>query len=226
MRFINHKKNNIMKKVLLVSVMVFMATFSYAQLGLGIKGAATMSSLSTDLDEVTEAMNPGYQFGAFVRVGDKWHLQPEAYFTLKNGQFDYDITEIDPGDPTNTITKGASYTVDLNTIDVPVLIGYKILDPPLMNIRLQAGPVASIVTSKKIKIEEDGADIPVPDDAGDLYKDLNWGLQVGAGVDFLMFTVDLRYEMGLSNIYNKPEGGDDQSFKNNVFFLSLGWKIL
>jgi len=208
-----------MKKVLLVSAMVFMAAFSYAQLGLGIKGAATMSSISTDVEEFKEAMNPGYQFGAFVRVGDKWHLQPEAYFTLKNGEFDINV-DLDPS------VDDASYTINMSTVDVPVLIGYKLLDPPLMNVRLQAGPVVSIVTSKEIKINADGADIPVPDDEADLYKDLNWGVQFGAGVDFLMFTVDLRYEMGLSNIYDTPEGGEDQSFKNNVFFLSVGWKIL
>ena len=216
-----------MKKILLASVLIFMASFSYAQLGFGIKGAVTMSNITTDIAEIEEAAQTGFQFGGFVRIGDKWHLQPEAYFSMKNGQFKFDFDEVDPGDPLNTLTKSVNYTTTLNTIDIPVLIGYKLLDPPLMNVRLQAGPVASIVTSKKFKIEVDGVEQSVDDDEGDIFKDMNWGLQFGAGVDFLMFTVDLRYEIGLSNMYNKPEGAiEDQTFKNNVFFLSVGWKIL
>ena len=213
-----------MKKILLVSALIFMATFSYAQLGFGIKGAVTMSNITTDIAEIEEAAQTGFQFGGFVRIGDKWHLQPEAYFSMKNGQFNFDITEVDPGN-LNTITKSVNYTTTLNTIDIPVLIGYKLIDPPLMNVRLQAGPVASIVTSKKFKMEVDGVEQSVDDDEGDIFKDMNWGLQFGAGVDFLMFTVDLRYELGLSNIYDKPEGAEDNTMKNNVFFLSVGWKI-
>jgi hypothetical protein len=216
-----------MKKILLASAMIIMALFSYAQLGLGIKGAVTMSNFTTDLSDIEEAAKTGFQFGGFVRVGDKWHLQPEIYFTAKNGQFNYDFTDVDPNNPLNTIAKKVNYNLTLNTIDIPVLIGYKLIDPPLMNIRLQAGPVASIVTSKKFKIDVDGVDQEVPDDEGDMYKNMNWGLQLGAGVDFLMFTVDLRYELGLSNIYDKPEGNtENQTYKNNVFFLSVGWKIL
>ncbi|NOX48044.1 MAG: PorT family protein [Chlorobi bacterium] len=215
-----------MKKVLLASAMIMMSMFSFAQLGLGVKGAVTMSNITTNVSDYKEAAKTGYQLGAFVRVGDKWHLQPEVYFSLKNGQFNFDITEIDPGN-LNTVTKSVNYTTSLNTIDIPVLLGYTLIDPPLMNIRLQAGPVASIVTNKSFKIEVDGVEQTVDDNEGDIFKDLNWGLQVGAGVDFLMFTVDLRYELGLSNIYDKPEGAtEDQTYKNNVFFLSVGWKIL
>jgi len=216
-----------MKKVLLASTLIFMVSFSYAQLGLGIKGAVTMSNFTTDLSDIEEAAKTGFQFGGFVRVGDKWHLQPEIYFTAKNGQFNYDFTEIDPSNPFNSITRNVDYNITLNTVDVPVLNGYKLIDPPLMNIRLQAGPVASIVTSKKFKIDVDGVEQEVPDEAGDIYKNLNWGLQFGAGVDFLVFTVDLRYyELGLNDIFNMPEGSDVSSIKNNVFFLSVGWKIL
>lgn len=216
-----------MKKILLVSIMIFMTVFSYAQLGLGIKGAVSMSTISTDISDYEEAAKAGYQLGVFARIGDKWHLQPELYFSLKDGLLKYDQTMTDPNDPLNTITKSVDYTVNLNTLDIPVLIGYKIIDPPLLNIRLQAGPVASIVTSKKFKIDVDGVEQEATNADGDLFKDLNWGLQLGAGVDFLVFTVDLRYELGLNNIYNKPDGAtEDNTFKNNVFFLSVGWKIL
>ena len=83
--------------------------------------------------------------------------------------------------------------------------------------------------NKKFDITFDGVDQETDDDDKDSFKDMNWGLQLGAGVDVLMLTIDLRYELGLSNLYDKPdnapEGGPGE-FKNNVFFISVGWKIL
>ena len=205
-----------MKKIILITAIVLISSYSFGQIGFGIKGAVTMSKLSTDLSDVEEAAKTGFQAGAFVRIGDKWHLQPEAYFTSKMGNLKFDVLQ-----------QSVEQTVTLNTIDIPVLIGYKILDPPTLNVRLQAGPVASIVANKSFKLEVDGVETPTDEEFKDSFKDLNWGLQFGAGVDFLMLTVDLRYELGLSNIYNKPDGAtEDQTFKNNVFFLSVGWKIL
>ncbi|MCB2222052.1 MAG: PorT family protein [Bacteroidetes bacterium] len=212
-----------MKKIIVLSLFFVFATISFGQIGLGIKAGVNMNSLSTDLSDYEKAAKTGFQAGAFLRIGDKWHLQPEAYFTAKTGEFSYDF------DAGSTTLTNVNQEITLNSIDVPVLIGYKLIDPPTLNVRLQAGPVASIVTSKKFDIMVDKQTVDTPDDYPDNFKDLNWGLQVGAGVDFLMLTVDVRYEIGLSNIYEKPEGATDSdlgSLKNNVFFVSLGWKIL
>jgi len=179
-----------------------------------------MSTLSPDLSDVENALQAGYQGGAFVRIGDKWHIQPEVYFTLKQGELSYDIM-----DGTSSIKQN----IKLNTIDVPVLVGWKFLDPPLFNLRLQAGPVASFVSSTSFDLKVDGVEMNTPDDFQESFNDLNWGLQVGAGVDFLMFTVDLRYELGLSDLneeFENPIEGVPTTFKSNVFFISVGWKIM
>jgi hypothetical protein len=46
---------------------------------------------------------------------------------------------------------------------------------------------------------------------------------MGAGIDVLFMTLDVRYEIGLDNIY---AGSDDATMKNNIFNVSLGIKIL
>ncbi|MCD4695669.1 MAG: PorT family protein [Bacteroidales bacterium] len=218
-----------MKKIVFLSALMILGYYTFGQLGLGIKGAVTMSSLTTDLSEIKEAAKLGYQFGAFVRVGDKFHIQPEVYFTAKKGDLEMNVVGADPDNPLKSVE--VSQGITLNTVDVPILLGYKILDPPLLNIRLQAGPVASIVTSKKFNVTFDGVDAD-EDQATfckDDLKDINWGLQFGAGVDVLFLTIDLRYELGLSNLYNQPDNAVDGSvseFKNNVFFLTVGWKIM
>jgi len=193
---------------------------TFGQVNFGIKGGFTMSTLSPDLSDVENALQAGYQGGAFVRIGDKWHIQPEVYFTLKQGELSYDIM-----DGTSSIKQN----IKLNTIDVPVLVGWKFLDPPLFNLRLQAGPVASFVSSTSFDLKVDGVEMNTPDDFQESFNDLNWGLQVGAGVDFLMFTVDLRYELGLSDLnedLENPIEGVPTTFKSNVFFISVGWKIM
>jgi len=212
-----------MKKIMMMFVALFLGIYAYGQLGLGIKGAVTMSNLSTDLQDYENAAKVGFQGGAFVRIGDKWHLQPEAYFSSKAGKMDFNY------DLGNSNPVSVEQTVTLNTVDVPVLIGYKVIDPPTMNLRLQAGPVASFVMNKKFDFSSSNDQV-TEEDAGfseDDFKDMNWGLQFGAGIDFLFLTLDVRYELGLSNLYNKPDGADiDPKFKNNIFFVSLGWKFL
>lgn len=210
-----------MKKIILLNFAILMATISFGQIGIGIKAGVNMTSLSSDLSDYKNAAKAGYQLGAFVRLGDKLHLQPEAYFTAKTGELSFS-----EGDGAAAVD--IKQQVTLNSVDVPVLIGYKIMDPPLFNIRLQAGPVASVVTSKKFDITVNGVETEPGDEYISNYKDINWGLQFGAGVDVLVFTIDLRYELGLSDIYkNKDAMTDDFSnMKNNVFFVSVGWKIV
>lgn len=212
-----------MKKIAVIISFLFLSSISFAQLGFGIKGAVTMSNLATSIQDIEEAAKAGWQLGAFVRIGDKLHLQPEAYFTAKTGQLKY--TGTDANDP----LKMGQVTQDviLNTVDIPVLIGYKIIDPPTLNVRLQAGPVASLVTNKTFEVSGEGitAQDP-PEEYKNDFNDVNWGLQLGVGVDFLFLTADLRYELGLNKVYEGSASAGAGDMKNNVFMLSLGWKIL
>lgn len=212
-----------MKNYLLTIGLLLVSAVAAAQLDFGPKGAITMSSLTTDFSEIKEAAKTSWQLGAFVRVGDKWHLQPEVYFTPKVGQIEYRYNA-----PPNS--GNVTQDITFNNIDIPVLIGYKLIDPPAINVRLQAGPVASFVTGKKFTVSsDDGVDPPeLSDEYKNSFKTLNWGMQFGVGVDFLFLTADLRYELGLSNLYDPQDGSGSElsEFKNNVFMLSVGWKIL
>jgi len=60
-----------MKRAILLSTMLFMATFVFGQFTIGPKVGVTMSKLSTNLENVTEEMKTGFQFGAFARFGKK-----------------------------------------------------------------------------------------------------------------------------------------------------------
>ena len=124
-----------------------------------------------------------------------------------------------------------SNSVKLTTVDVPLLLGYRILKVAGTKFRVQAGPVASFVLNNKYDISLQGISPEDQTTLEEAFKKTNWGLQLGGGIDFLFLTVDIRYEIGLSNLYDKPAislTGIElpDKYKNNVFFISIGWKIL
>lgn len=209
-----------MKKLFLVVSIMLISVIGFSQMQVGLKGAVSMSSLSTNISDYTNAFKSGFQAGAYLRIGKKLHLQPEAYFSAKSGELAYDIQADGPA-----LT--VSETVTLNTVDVPVLLGLTILNPPVVKVRLQAGPVASFVLNKDFDVTLNGVSEEPSDTYKDAWSNMNWAMQFGAGIDVAFMTIDLRYELGLSNIYNQPENSvsGHEEVKNNLFFLSVGFKI-
>ena len=116
-----------MKRVILLSLMLFMATFVFGQFTIGPKVGLTMSKLTTNFDEVTEEMKTGFQFGAFARFGKKVYVQPELIFVTKGGIIK------EPG--LNLETK-----VDLKTVQIPLIVGFKLINLKVVNLRVHGGP--------------------------------------------------------------------------------------
>jgi len=174
---------------------------------IGPKIGYNTTKLSTDASTITSELKSNFQFGAFVRIGDKIYFQPEANYVTKGGQLKNDNTS-----ETENIT--------LKTLTMPFLLGVKIIDLKVASVHLVGGPVASIILDKKLDITNPGSSWPV--NSTDDIKNSAWSIQAGAGLDVLMFTLDVRYEIGLSDL-NK---GSNFSLKNNLLNVSLGLKLL
>ena len=194
-----------MKKLTILFLAVLVSSGLYAQLpNFGIKVGATASSINTtDLSSSYDSENLlGYQLGAFVRINSgKLYLQPEVLYNLRS---------------TNIV--GAAVVDDLfdvGTIDVPLLLGFKLIDAKVFNIRAFIGPEASFILNKEAN--DSGFSL-------DQINDLTWYMQAGVGVDLLFLTFDIRYEKGLSNFIDDYQGSG--SLKNNVFVFSLGLKFM
>jgi hypothetical protein len=188
-----------MKKLAIVFVICLFALSGKSQgFDAGLKAGINTSKISTHVDDYKPQTINNYSFGAFARLSlGKIYIQPEAYYNSKGGE------EI------NKVDASISNKFDLKTIDVPALIGVKIIDLKAFNVRILAGPVFSFLTEKSVK--------------GQLTEDnlknsfLAW--QYGAGVDFLFLTLDARMESYSKNFY---EGINS---KNGTFVLSLGVKL-
>jgi hypothetical protein len=107
--------------------------------------------------------------------------------------------------------------IKLRTIDVPLLVGVRIANLKVANVRAFAGPVASMAINREVETQNWEQGLTEDD-----IRQANWALQFGAGVDLLIFTIDVRYERGMGD-YSKITA---ETLKNNLVTVSLGWKIL
>jgi hypothetical protein len=204
----------IMRKITLLLVLMLSAGFVFGQISLGPKVGFNTSELKTDLDGINSDLKNSFNFGVFLRVGKKIYVQPEVNWLTRGGVFKT---------PAASSLSPINQEIEMKTIEIPVILGWRIINLGVGNIRILAGPSASIVMDKTITSEA-GSNFTDPIKDTDI-EDLIWGFNLGAGVDILMFTIDVRYQMGLNEVIQKV-GEFDFNSKNNVFSVSLGWKIL
>lgn len=192
--------------ILTLSICLFSIGIASAQIipsvEFGLKGGLNYSTFPSN-GVFNNDNKAGYLAGAWARFGGLgFNFQPELYLTSKN------ITVSAEGEPVNK----AKFT----SVDVPLLVGGKVGALGLAG-RFYGGPVLSFAVNKDQSTSE-----AVGDATGLKYKDANFGLQVGAGVDISSFSVDLRYEGGLNKIaYNNGYSHTRVS----LFSLSLAYKL-
>ncbi len=201
-----------MKKITFIIVFFLAAHFAFGQFSIGPKIGFTTAKLTTDLDSISTDLTNNFLFGAFVRIGKKIYIQPEINWLTTGGVFKSDAS-INP----------VKTEIKMKSIEIPVILGWRILNFGVGNIRILLGPSAQIVMDKTITTT-DGNGYFEPIEESDI-NDLNWGFNLGAGVDVLMFTLDARYQMGINDVIGSVENFNFNS-RNNLFSISLGWKIL
>lgn len=190
-----------MKKTLMTLSLLTLAMVTFAStFDLGIKAGYNTSKISTDLNTIKADSKGGYNFGAFGRFGGKrFYLQPEFLYVVKNEGFS---------------TSSATDAIKTKSIQVPVLLGLKLIDLKVASIRAFTGPAISFSTGydsdKSFKYNVNNA---------------AWDYQLGAGVDLLMFTLDVRYEWGISKTFDSTNLPSNFTNKGNTFTVSLGYKI-
>ena len=199
-----------MKKYLTILALVLFSTFVFGQFTVGPKVGYNASKLSTNIDTISSNFKSGFSIGAFVRIGKRFYFQPEIYYTTQGGVFEG-----------NTSTSNWKQKVNIGSLDIPALVGFKLIKSKVVNLRILAGPLASFVVNKSVK---DAGGILGPIESASI-NSINWAIQAGAGLDVLFLTLDVRYQIGLNNLIKTVENTEINS-KNSVWVVSLGFKIL
>jgi hypothetical protein len=207
--FVSHN----MRKLLILGLLLLPGMIGYSQLTLGIKGGLNFSKFKADDLETADyklstfdGRKTGFHIGIFTRV-DLFGLfvQPEMIYTVLRGETAiFDVTNQTEMDPAQ---------IQIGRLDIPALVGGK-LGP----VRLGAGPVASFNMTNRTELQDLIGYIPE-------IRAAMVGYQLGAGIDILSFTIDLRYEGNLTKLGDSMEiGGENVSFdrRTNQVIFSLG----
>ena len=193
-----------MKKLLLAGVFAVISVSSFAQFNfdLGIKAGVNISGISFDVEDYSAESVTKTHFGAFARIGGKRvFVQPEFYFSGKGGDFASDIM-------------GTAASFDYKTMDIPFLLGYKLINGKSIDLHVLAGPVFSNITSKNVNGNN------ILDKS--FYEESYYGIQYGLGIDIFFLTFSARMENGLGEFYKQPEA----SVKNQNLMFSVGFRFL
>ncbi len=205
-----------MKKITLLIVFALVASSAFSQFTFGPKIGYNSAKLSLDRSNITSDLKNNFQFGAFIRIGTQIYVQPEINWVTQGSIFKT---------PEGSNLPNFEQEIKLNTIQLPLLIGVKVIDLKLFNLRAFGGPTASIVTSKDISNKLSTLFEPISDAN---LEDLIWSFQVGAGIDIIKFTLDIRYNFGINKVIESVaiEGQDVEfSSKLNGFNVTLGWNL-
>jgi len=201
-----------MKKIVFVfSIVLFITEFSYGQFALGFRVGYSGNNLTTNIDSVKSRFNSGFHVGIFTRIGRRLYFAPELLYTMSGGIFN---------DKGNVSTSGWNQKITVGSMDIPLLVGFKIIHSKVITWRVELGPEASFVINKKIKDEET---ITGPITKSDI-NTANWFIMAGTGIDVLFLSLDVRYQYGLNQMI-RDAGNYSFNTNNSLIAVSLGIKI-
>ncbi len=194
-----------MKRVIFAVLFVTLtsaAAFAQASVALGIKGGLNFANINATSVGAAYSSRTGYHAGAFVKIKlTKLAIQPEVIYSVQGS----DIS-----------TATSSQALDLAYVNIPVMLKFYLIG----GLNLQAGPQFGFLAS---------ANGPDPTgtvtgsvDLKSYLKSTDFSIGLGAGFDISRFTIDARYNLGISEINDNAALG---ATKNQAFQLSLGFKL-
>lgn len=202
--FLKIENNLTMKKLILLAVICLFSSALFAQLSSPVNFGLHAGLVSTKIDSkipdastIKDKADNGMMLGAFLRVNlNKWYLQPELNYVSRKSE---------------VVVDGVGFDIKRKSLDIPMLLGYKLVKLPAFKLRTFAGPVASFKIDDSFKstlmdVDED-------------FEGAVWNAKVGAGVDVWKLTLDVDYEFGLSDV------SSEFLKKNKMFNVTLGFKL-
>jgi len=204
---------------LLVVIIVLTTTLeSFAQIKFGVKGGLNYANMLDKNNNRTYSddyqAKIGFNLGvtAEYSISEKFAIEPGLLFSTKGYKLE---------------NSGITGSVNLNYLEVPINAIYKI-EFSNAKILIIAGPYLGYAVSGKMKasepvlgVNEDSKEQKVV--IGTDIKPLDFGLNIGAGVEIKDITVSLQYGYGLANLTLHSE--NDAKLKNRVLGISIGYKF-
>lgn len=185
--------------------------WSQAELAIGIKAGPNFASIDTESTASTNYKNrAGFHGGAFVLVkAAKFGVQPEIIFSQQGSKVEIN---------------SQNFESNFTYVNIPIILKLY----TLAGINIQAGPQFGFITSAETPIQDQlNPGSYKVEDVKDKMKSSDFTLALGLGWDLPFgLTIDARYNMGLSKLYEEAPSQQTEDAKNQVFQVSLGFKLL
>ncbi|MBU1821300.1 MAG: PorT family protein [Bacteroidetes bacterium] len=174
---------------------------------LAYNGQEVRDNIQESLDSRT-----GFVGGVYARFGKHLFIQPEVLVSTKGGTFD--IIRND-----NDIPVKQQVDVRFSNIDVPILIGLK--GGPF---RLNAGPMASFRIGDNQKLR-DAFRQYTSGGVNDALSQAVYGYQLGAGLDILGISIDVRREGTFTDLATFKVNTQSASSSSTVRQKLNSWQV-
>jgi len=189
-----------MKKMVVVLLMATVSFAATAQSDLGIYLGANFANVNMQSPELSTDTRSGFQGGMYFRAGD---------FVYGQAGLEYQMMKVHFSD-NEAIDGMGQDDVRFQKLDLPLYIGLNLVPvvDNLVNVRVYAGPTFAYIF-----------DVPVNElefTASDISKVRVDG-SIGAGVDILMFSLDVGYDFGVNELFT-----DEFSGKSHYAFVNAG----
>ena len=209
-----------MKKiVILLTITLFVASISVSAqwFSIGAKGgySTTLEQNNSfkNIFNVKSNLQNGFHLGIYARMGRTWYAQPEVLFNYYNykNSLNYENSKIHD-----------NKKYQINTIDVPILLGTHLINTNLFKMRAMVGPkfsfnIGSTVTDTFNDMET----------LTETLRNTRLGLDCGIGFDIWRITLDVRYNL-IQDIYKyqNTEGATLNKQPLHSFQASIGYRII
>lgn len=153
----------------------------------GLKGGITLYKGTLSFGGIEETTNSsmGFTGGLYVEfpLSEYLSVQPEASYIQKSVE---DTNEFIDGNNVTTFTY----------VDVPLLLRLNVPLEGTMSPFVTAGPYVGYLLDATNDSDSETEDI------SEFMNDLNYGIIIGGGLQFGNLSVEVRYDIGMANIYN------------------------
>lgn len=238
------------KTFLLIAALLMLGGAAFAgggiDLAIGPKVGFQTASLSYQKADIKAGFSNHFTAGIFGRVTiGRVYVQPEVLYFKTSNVFDAHVIGVEENENLFNLPTGANVNLTLNqmNLQVPILVGFNVIDLDVVTLRAQVGPTANFVLQSKTLYDQtytlEGQTAEIANTTTDEKfnpKSISWGVQAGIGVDVLKrITLDINYNFGLSKMFdalNETTLGETFDFSNidntkqNMFMVTVGVKLL
>src|SRR5688500_5051782 len=201
-------------KLVLITCCLLIAgqqAWSQAEVAIGIKAGPNFASIDTESTAAANYKNrAGFHGGAFVLVkAAKFGVQPEIIFSQQGSKVEIN---------------NQNFESNFSYVNIPIILKLY----TVAGINLQAGPQFGFITNAETPIQDQlNPGSYKMEDVKDKMKSSDFTLALGLGWDLPFgLTIDARYNMGLSKLYKDAPSQQTGDAKNQVFQVSLGYKLI